>query len=48
VRRISNPDSFFGVGLYRIDNADTTATLSAAINPSMTFAAIPRAATDPS
>jgi len=26
-------DCFFGVGLYRIDNADTTATLSGPINP---------------
>ena len=30
-------DSFFGVGIYRIDNADTSATLVGPINPSMTF-----------
>ena len=30
-------DCFFGVGLYRIDNADTTATLVGPINPSFTF-----------
>ena len=30
-------DSFFGVGIYRIDNADTTATLVGPINPSFSF-----------
>ena len=30
-------DCFFGVGLYRIDNADTTATLVGPINPSFSF-----------
>ena len=30
-------DSFFGAGLYRIDNADTTADLAGPINPSFTF-----------
>jgi len=30
-------DSFFGVGVYRIDNADTSATLVGPINPSFTF-----------
>jgi len=29
-------DSFFGVGVYRIDNADTTANLTGPINPSIT------------
>jgi hypothetical protein len=29
-------DSFFGVGVYRIDNAKTTATLNGPINPSIT------------
>ena len=29
-------DSFFGVGLYRIDNAETTADLSGPINPAVT------------
>src|SRR5258705_4267497 len=29
-------DSFFGVGVYRIDNASTTATLVGPINPSIT------------
>jgi photosystem II stability/assembly factor-like uncharacterized protein len=32
-------DSFFGVGMYRIDNADTTATLVGPINPMVTFPA---------
>ena len=30
-------DSFFGVGVYRIDNADTSATLVGPINPSFSF-----------
>jgi hypothetical protein len=30
-------DSFFGVGVYRIDNADTTETLVGPINPSFSF-----------
>ncbi|HEY8186599.1 MAG TPA: Calx-beta domain-containing protein [Pyrinomonadaceae bacterium] len=30
-------DSFFGVGIYRIDNADTTATLVGPINPPFSF-----------
>jgi hypothetical protein len=30
-------DSFFGVGVYRIDNADTSATLVGPINPLHTF-----------
>jgi hypothetical protein len=30
-------DSFFGVGVYRVDNADTTATLVGPINPSFSF-----------
>ncbi|HBB89126.1 MAG TPA: hypothetical protein DC047_16085 [Blastocatellia bacterium] len=30
-------DCFFGVGLYRIDNADTSATLVGPINPSQTI-----------
>jgi len=30
-------DCFFGVGLYRIDSADTTATLTGPINPSETI-----------
>ena len=30
-------DSFFGVGIYRIDNVDTTATLVGPINPSFSF-----------
>jgi hypothetical protein len=30
-------DSFFGVGLYRVDNADTTANLVGPINPQITF-----------
>lgn len=30
-------DSFFGVGLYRIDNADTSATLVGPINPTFPF-----------
>ncbi len=30
-------DSFFGVGVYRIDNADTTATLAGPINPPHSF-----------
>lgn len=30
-------DSYFGVGLYRIDNADTTATLVGPINPTFSF-----------
>jgi len=30
-------DSFFGVGVYRIDNADTSATLVGPINPTYTF-----------
>src|SRR6266571_5617591 len=30
-------DCFFGVGLYRIDNADTTATLVGPINPQQTI-----------
>jgi hypothetical protein len=30
-------DCFFGVGLYRIDNADTTASLSGPINPQQTI-----------
>src|SRR5437764_12236453 len=30
-------DCFFGVGLYRVDNADTAATLVGPINPSQTF-----------
>ena len=32
-------DTFFGLGVYRIDNADTTATLVGPINPSMTYCA---------
>src|SRR5207248_4817275 len=34
-------DSFFGVGLYRIDNVDTTADLAGPINPSMTYTCNP-------
>jgi hypothetical protein len=34
-------DSFFGVGVYRIDNADTAATLAGPINPQMTFGCNP-------
>jgi hypothetical protein len=34
-------DSFFGVGLYRIDNADTSAALVGPINPQMTFTCDP-------
>src|SRR5439155_13152180 len=30
-------DCFFGAGVYRIDNADTSATLSPAINPQQTI-----------
>ncbi|HEY0431538.1 MAG TPA: hypothetical protein VGC61_06955, partial [Pyrinomonadaceae bacterium] len=30
-------DSFFGVGVYRIDNVDTTATLVGPINPNFSF-----------
>lgn len=30
-------DSYFGVGLYRIDNADTSATLIGPINPTFSF-----------
>jgi hypothetical protein len=30
-------DSFFGVGVYRIDNADTAATLVGPINPSFSY-----------
>jgi hypothetical protein len=30
-------DSFFGVGIYRVDNADTSATLLGPINPSFSF-----------
>ncbi|MCU1265466.1 MAG: hypothetical protein JWM21_1784, partial [Acidobacteria bacterium] len=33
-------DSFFGVGVYRIDSADTTATLAGPINPTQTFTSI--------
>jgi hypothetical protein len=33
-------DSFFGVGVYRIDNADTTATLAGPINPPHSFTSI--------
>src|SRR5205807_3081584 len=33
----SSGDSFFGVGLYRIDSANTTATLSGPYNPSGAF-----------
>jgi peptidase C25-like protein len=33
----NSADSFFGVGVYRIDNADTTADLVGPINPSFTF-----------
>ena len=33
-------DAFFGVGVYRIDNADTTATLAGPINPTQTFTSI--------
>jgi Peptidase family C25. len=32
----NSSDSFFGVGVYRIDNADTTANLVGPINPSIT------------
>jgi hypothetical protein len=32
----NSADSYFGVGIYRIDNADTTATLVGPINPSIT------------
>jgi hypothetical protein len=32
----NSADSFFGVGVYRIDNADTTANLVGPINPSIT------------
>ena len=32
-------DSFFGVGVYRIDNVDTAATLVGPINPSFSFTA---------
>jgi hypothetical protein len=32
----NSADSFFGVGVYRIDNADTTANLTGPINPSIT------------
>src|SRR2546426_1599809 len=34
-------DSFFGVGVYRIDNAKTTATLNGPINPSITTGTAP-------
>lgn len=33
----NSADSFFGVGVYRIDNVDTTADLVGPINPSFTF-----------
>ena len=33
----NSADSFFGVGVYRIDNADTTADLVGPINPDFTF-----------
>ena len=33
-------DTFFGVGVYRIDNADTTANLVGPINPQHTFTSI--------
>jgi hypothetical protein len=33
-------DCFFGVGLYRIDNADTSATLVGPINPSQTIGSL--------
>jgi hypothetical protein len=33
-------DSFFGVGVYRIDNADTTATLAGPIDPPHSFTSI--------
>lgn len=33
-------DAFFGVGVYRIDNADTTATLAGPINPPYSFVSI--------
>jgi len=32
----NSADSYFGVGVYRIDNADTTATLVGPINPQIT------------
>ena len=32
----NSADSFFGVGVYRVDNADTTADLVGPINPSIT------------
>ena len=32
----NSADSFFGVGVYRVDNADTTANLVGPINPSIT------------
>src|SRR5262249_25372655 len=34
-------DSFFGVGLYRIDDVETTATLVGPIDPSFTFTCAP-------
>lgn len=36
-------DSFFGVGVYRIDNADTSATLVGPIDPQITFTCNPSA-----
>lgn len=33
-------DTYFGVGVYRIDNADTSATLIGPINPSYSFTSI--------
>src|SRR5215510_2392832 len=33
----NSADSFFGVGVYRIDNVDTSATLVGPINPNFTF-----------
>ena len=33
----NSSDCFFGAGLYRIDNADTSATLAGPINPSQTI-----------
>src|SRR5205807_6745592 len=38
-------DSFFGVGLYRVDNADTSANLVGPINPQFSFVVTPTLAT---
>ena len=41
----NSSDSFFGVGVYRIDNADTSATLVGPINPQITFTCNPAVCT---